>query len=180
MRSILVVLCAMVVAACQALYGGSPEKLRDPPKKTPPKEEAVVAEPVKYLEECVTNFRDPPTKNRNMQGARTDITSGEEAYNQARAAKDENARIAFLKASIDKYRSALLKDPYSAEATLKLALAYDRVRRKGCALKLLARIATLESNDKYRPDARRAADQVADTNEWFRDYRNEAKQAVGR
>jgi hypothetical protein len=174
--------CAILAfAGCQPLYGAQPERLRDPPKKKPPKEEATQVVQVKFVEECVTDFRgDPKRVIRNSSAARTDIASGQEALNQARAAKDEGARISFLKIGVDKLRNALLKDPYSADATLELALAYDRVLRKGCALKLLSRIAALEANDKFRAEAKRAADKVADTNEWFRHYRNEAKQAVGR
>ena len=75
---------------------------------------------------------------------------------------------------IDHYSKALVKDPYNAEATLKLALAYDKVFHRGCALKLLARIAVLENHPKFRISARRIVESVTDNAEWFKAYRKDA------
>jgi hypothetical protein len=177
-----VALCAaFAVAACQPLYGGKPEKLSNPQKKKKPPEEAVANVEVKYVEDCAANFRDDPKRVfRDTAGANNLVGSGDDALVQADKAQEPKSQAELIRVSIDKYRNALLKDPYSADATLKLAVAYDRVYRKGCALKLLARIAALEGNPKFAREAKRAADQVNDTKEWFRGYRKDAVLAVGR
>ncbi len=179
----LVVVCLALASlvACQPLYGGKPEKLKNLPiKKRPVDPPDVVAE-VKYVEDCNTNFRDDPKRVfRDTTGSSTLTSAGDDAIVQANQVQDPLSRAEIVKVSIDKYRNALTKDPYNAEATLKLAIAYDRVYRKGCALKLLARIATLEGNPKFLREAKRAADQVNDSKEWFRGYRPAALAAVGR
>jgi len=108
------------------------------------------------------------------------MQAGDDSMVQAAKVTDPAAQAESIKVGIDRFRNALSKDPYNAEATLKLALAYDKVYRKGCALKLLARIATLEGHPSFRTAAKRAADQVADSGEWFKGYRKEAIAAVGR
>ncbi|HEU0029258.1 MAG TPA: hypothetical protein VFQ53_01410 [Kofleriaceae bacterium] len=169
------------LAACQPLYGGKPEKLKNPEKKKRPPEAAETVAEVKYVEDCAANFRDDPKRVfRDTNGSNTLVIAGDDSLIQADKAKEPQSQAELIRVSIDKYRNALTKDPYSAEATLKLAVAYDRVYRKGCALKLLARIATLEGNPKFAKEAKRAADLVADTKEWFRGYRKDAVAAVGR
>jgi hypothetical protein len=178
----LVFLAILALGACQPLYGGKPEKLTGLQKKKKPPEEATAVAEVKYVEDCTANFRDDPktVRFRDTSGANNLIGSGDDALVQADKATEPKSQAELIRVSIDKYRTALIKDPYSADATLKLAVAYDRVYRKGCALKLLARIASLESNPKFSREAKRAADQVNDTKEWFRGYRKDAVQAVGR
>ena len=177
----LLLLIALGVGACQPLYGGKPEKMSTPTKKKKPPESPDAVAEVKYVEDCAANFRDDPKRVfRDTSGSNTLVGSGDDALGQADKAKEPQSQAELIRVSIDKYRNALLKDPYNADATLKLAVAYDRVFRKGCALKLLARIATLEANPKFQREAKRAADQVNDTKEWFRGYRKDAVQAVGR
>jgi hypothetical protein len=166
---------------CQPLYGGKPEKLKNPEKKKHPAEAPDQVAEVKYVEDCTANFRDDPKRVfRDTSGSNTLTGAGDDALGQADKAKDPASQAELIRVSIDKYRNALTKDPYNSEATLKLAIAYDRVYRKGCALKLLARISTLEANPKFQREAKRAADQVADSKEWFRGYRKDAVAAVGR
>jgi hypothetical protein len=176
-------LASLGLSACQPLYGGKPEKLNNPTKKRKPAEAPEAVVEVKYVEDCAANFRDDPKRVfRDTNGSNTLVTSGDDASGQADKAKDPASQAELIKVSIDKYRNALVKDPYNADATLKLAVAYDRVYRKGCALKLLARIATLEANPKFRKEAKRAADQAADNagREWFKGYKKDAIAAVGR
>lgn len=174
-------LACVALAACQPLYGGKPEKLSPPPKKKRPAEETVVVAAPKYIEDCSANFRDDPKRVfRDTSTSNNLVQAGDDSIGQASRAKDPASQAELIRVSIDKYRNALLKDPYNADATLKLAVAYDRVLRKGCALKLLARIATLEAHPKFQREAKRAADLVNDTKEWFRDYRKDAVSAVGR
>jgi hypothetical protein len=183
-RGVIAVCLALAsLAGCQALYGGKPEKLETPRKKKPPPEVAEAPVEIKYVEDCAANFRDDPKRVfRDTNGSTTLVTSGDDASGQADKAKDPASQAELIKVSIDKYRNALVKDPYNADATLKLAVAYDRVYRKGCALKLLARIAALEANPKFQKEAKRAADQAADNagKEWFKGYKKDAIAAVGR
>jgi light-regulated signal transduction histidine kinase (bacteriophytochrome) len=80
---------------------------------------------------------------------------------------------------IDSYRRALLSDPYNAEATLKLALAYDRVLRKGCALAMLRRLETLAANPTLQPEAEPMIQLVVANPHWFKPYHGDALRAVG-
>jgi hypothetical protein len=176
-----VVLASAFVAGCQPLYGGRPEKLKNPERKKKPEEPPDAAIQVKYIEDCAASFRDDPKSVRpDTPKANQLVGDGEAALAQIPKAKDPASQAELIKVAIDKYRSALIKDPYNHEATLKLALAYDMVYRKGCALALLKRIAALEANPKYAPKAKRIADEVADNQQWFKGYRKDAVAAVGR
>jgi hypothetical protein len=176
--------CLILVAGglggCQPLYGGKPEKLANPSKKKRPPEPEQAEVKITYVEECKADFRGESKIRPQPSIAERLIQDGESAMQSARQAKDAKSEVDLIRVAIDKYRNALLKDPFNAEATLGLALAYDRVLRKGCALALLKRIAALEENPKYASGARRAADLVTDNNQWFKGYRNEAISAVGR
>jgi hypothetical protein len=127
------------------------------------------------------NFRDSAKLARSDTAAANRlIGDGDTALAQFSKATDPAAQTELIKQSIDKYRSALISDPFNQEATLKLAVAYDVVYRKACALALLKRIAALEANPKYKSAAKRVADEVADTPAMFKGYRKDAVAAVGR
>lgn len=170
------------LAGCQALYGGKPEKLRNPDRKKKPEEPPETAQQVKYIDECVANFRDDPKLAPKSDPTKANALVGDADAMLAAMpkAKDPASQAELIKQSIDKYRSALIKDPYNQEATLKLAIAYDLVYRKGCALALLKRIAALEANPRFKSGAKRVADEVADNAQLFKGYRKDAVQAVGR
>ena len=180
-RLVVLVGLAMGLAACQPLYGGKPEKLSNPKPKKKPDQPAEVEAPVKYVEDCNANFRDDPKKlSRDTPGSQDLVVKGDETLVQADKTPEPKQQGSLVATAIDKYINALRKDPFNADATLKLALAYDRVLRKGCALKLLARLPQLEANEKFRKQAKLAADQVTDNKEWFRGYHKEAVAAAGR
>ena len=167
--------------ACQPLYGGKPEKLRNPEKKKRPPEapEAEVVE--KYVEDCVVDFRgDPSRVSRQTAVSNQLVGEGETAMQSSDKAKDPSSQAELIKVSISKFSNALQKDPYNHDATLDLALAYDKVNRKGCALALLKRLSQLEANPKFGKGAKLAADRVTDTPQWFRGYRKDAIAALGR
>jgi hypothetical protein len=172
---------SLSLGGCQPLYGSKAEKLRNPEKKkrppAPPDEETRVV----YVEECASDFRGDPARARPTPTLANQLVSeGEIAMQSSDRAADPTSQAELLRVGIDKFRNALIKDPYNHDATLQLALAYDRVRRKGCALAMLKRLAQLETNPKYARGARLAADKVTDNEQWFRGYRKDAISAVGR
>jgi hypothetical protein len=169
------------LVGCQPLYGGKPEKLVVPTKKKAPKEEPVAEVQIKDIDECTADFRgDSKRVTQDTRVANNLISEGDTALANSDKATDPAAQGGLLKDSIDKLRAALVKDPYNAEATLKLALAYDRVYRKGCAIAMLKRLATLSANPRFAPKATPAIDSISDNGQWFKRYRKDAIAAVGR
>jgi thioredoxin-like negative regulator of GroEL len=172
---------AGVGAGCQPLYGGKPEKLSTLTKKKPPAEQPVEVAKVPEIEDCQADFRGDPKTVRAQTALSNQLTGeGDTALANSARAADPMAQAGLIKDSIDKYRNALLKDPYNAEATLKLALAYDKVYRKGCAIAMLKRLAALSANPKYAKAATPAIDSIGDNGQWFKRYRKDAITAVGR
>jgi len=168
-------------AGCQPLYGGKPEKLATPVRKKPPKEEPVAEAPVKMIDECTADFRADPRTVRQQTPLSNDLTAqGDTALSNADKSTDPTAQAGLYRESIDKYRNALVKDPYNPAATLKLALAYDKVYRKGCAIAMLKRLATLAANPKFARVAGAEIDSISDNGQWFKHYRKDAMSAVGR
>ena len=170
----------VALAGCQPLYGGKPEKLATLPKK-PHKDDATVEPTFKDVEDCKADFHaDPKTASQQTNASRALVSEGDTAIASSDKATDPAAQGGLLKEGVDRYRSALLKDPYNAEATLKLALAYDRVYRKGCAIAMLKRLSSLTANPKFAKSATAAIDSIGDNAQWFKRYRKDADAAVGR
>jgi hypothetical protein len=131
-------------------------------------------------EDCTADFRGEPKNVRIQASASRDLTTaGENALINADKTMDPKAKVDLIKDGIDRLRNALIKDPYNAEATLKLALAYDRVYKKGCAIALLKRLASLTTNSKYAKDANLQMGSVDDNGQWFKFYRKDAIAAIG-
>jgi hypothetical protein len=170
----------VLVAApgCQPLYGGKAEALKNPPKKKPPPEAEIAEVPIKWDEDCDTNFHDKPG---GMPQASVSKSLAETAANtlvQADRTEDPKSRAGLTLEAIDKYKQALSKDPYNAEATYGLAIAYTKVLRKGCTLKLLKRLSDLKANPKYQGDAQRMIDAAAEQNA-FKPFKKEAQKELG-
>lgn len=167
---------------CQPLYGGRPEKLPTVPKKKAPPEAPVAEVQIKEIDDCKADFQADPKKappvNPQLSGQLTG--EGDTAIANSDKATEPAAQAGLLKEGIDKYRNALLKDPYNPEATLKLARAYDRVYRKGCAIAMLKRLAKLAENPKFAKQATREIESISDNDQWFKRYRKDAISAVGR
>jgi hypothetical protein len=181
MRLLVVLAIAVGVVSCTPLYGGRPEKLKNPDKKKRPPEAETVAVEIKYVDECNANFSDDPKKARPQPSMAIQLfTAGETAVDQADKAKEDSMKVSLLKEAIEKYRNALIKDPYNIPATLKLAVAYDRVLRKGCAIAMLKRLASLSNNPKWASEANRNIDAIDANAQWFKGYRRDALAAVGR
>lgn len=164
----------ITAASCQAMYGKPSEPLLKIPKK-PHKAVPDLDPVISYVDRCDTNFRgDPNGVSIDRSRATELMMNGDTSIQQSEKVADASSRAKVVSAGIDHYRNALSKDPYNAEATLKLAVAYDKVYRRGCALKLLARIAVLENHPKFRTSARRVVAWVTDTPELFKGYRQDA------
>jgi len=175
------VLASSATAGCAQLYGGKPEKLRNPDKKKRPPEAPVVEVAPIYVDDCAADFRGDPTKVvRQASMSNSLVGEGEAALVTGDKSKDQAQQAEAYKLGISKFSNALQKDPYNHDATLALALAYDRVNRKGCALALLKRLSQLEANPKFGRGAKLAADRVTDSPQWFRGYRKDAIAALGR
>lgn len=174
------VAASAMLAGCRPLYGDKSEKLVNPTRKKRPEEPAEAAAPIKYIEECTTNFRDEKAPRPDTPRSNALVDDGNTSLAQLPKAKDPASAAELIRGAIDKFRNALVKDPFNQEATLRLAIAYDMVQRKGCALALLKRISQFEANPTYRNKAKRLADEVADTPTMFKGYRKEAVAAVGR
>ncbi|HEY0987532.1 MAG TPA: hypothetical protein VGD80_10795 [Kofleriaceae bacterium] len=167
-------------AGCQALYGGKPEKLPAVQRKKAPPEAPIAEVQIKEIDECQADFRGD-NKNVRRQTPLANQLTGEGDTAIANSDKATGAAQAgLIKEGIDKYRNALLKDPFSPEATLKLALAYDRVYRKGCAIAMLKRLATLSTNPNFAKASNAAIESIGDNSGWFKRYRKDATAAVGR
>ena len=171
------------LVACQPMYGDKAEKLHNP---TPKHHDAPPPEPpaeIKYVEDCSGDFRkdakgvkqETSIANDLVVQGDNDVGNGDKTF-----PTDQKVGGDDYKTGIDKYRNALLKDPYNVEATLKLAVAYDKVLRKGCALQMLRRLNSLSANGKWATAANNAADSVVSNTQWFKAYRKDAQSAVGR
>lgn len=174
-------LCTLGASGCQPLYGGKPDKLPSPAKKKKPPEVEAAEVPIKEVDDCQADFRGDAKNVRPQTSVSGQLTGeGNTALANSDKTADPAAAAGLIRESIDKYRTALIKDPYNAEATLKLALAYDRVYRKGCAIAMLKRLATLSANPKFAKTATPAIDSIDDNGQWFKRYRKDAMSAVGR
>jgi hypothetical protein len=170
-----------LAGGCRPLYGDRPEKLKTPEKKKKPDEPETAASVIKPIDECTFNQRDDPKMHKpDTTAANRAVGDGDVAIQTSGKAKDPSAAAEQIKIAIDRYRTALIKDNFNHEAIYKLALAYDMVYRKGCALELLKRLQKMQANPKYAKAANRIADEINDNQTLFKGYRKDALAAVGR
>jgi len=171
-------LACLGLVACQPLYGRNADPLHNPPRHAPPTGTVTTVLVPPYIEDCSTDFhRDARTASQKPKVAESLVTAGDTQLDSATHAPDA-AKPALVVRSIESYSDALRADPYNAAATLKLALAYDKVLRKGCALAMLRRLESLTANPKLATEAIHRIDDVVDNKAWFKGYRKDALAAV--
>lgn len=173
-------LAVVCVAACQPMYKAKPQKLKTPDEVARPIDEqgSGSAAPVKPKldENCGTD-----RKTRVVSGPVRDVTADAESKRvQASRETDGEKRARLAAEAVEGYRSALAKDPFDQTATLGLAIAYDMLHRKGCAIDMLERIGTLAKHPAYAKKANQLADDVKGNDKIFVHYRTDAERAVGR
>ena len=179
MRSFVIALLALT--ACK-MYGDPPAHLhRVEPIKPPDGWNKDPETATTYVEACTTDFhRDAKGQRRQPQVAEARVTDGDTTLAESAKATNDAAKADLIIRGIQHYADALRADPYDAQATLKLALAYDKVLHKGCALAMLRRLESLAQNPKLAPDAGHRIDDVVDNTQWFKGYRKAALDAVNR
>lgn len=170
------------VVGCQSLYGAPAQKLRTPEPVKPPAELPGTPETVVYAESCeffVVKVKQPITRKTKQADVHT--READKKLGDFDVAPPEAKRDLIVE-GIDELVAALRNDPFNAKATLRLALAYDKVRRKGCALALLERLEQLAQNPKFAGEANDAIEEILQrgNRKWFAGYRKEAVRAVGR
>jgi hypothetical protein len=178
----LLAIATLAFCACQPMYGAKAPKIKDPQAirrppvpPEPPKAARATTDECNYKVVAVTK---PPKSDRPR--AEESMRRGDTALGSYERATDSKAKGQLLIDSIQQYGNALLQDPYNPEATLKLARAYDVAARKGCALRLLGRIAKLAEHPVYEKKANLVLDDLDNHKGWFEDYRREAMSAAGR
>ena len=172
---------ATSTAACSGPWSGKSEKLRKPRKKKRPKAEKPpeqVAEDIEVVEKCRTDFFGPEFKKRRRPKDSRRMAKQADSLLVEAEQTEGPRRIPIVTEALGTLSNALKKDPYGAEATYKMAVAYALVGRKGCALALLERLAELQKhapveNEAYRMVQRAVRDQA------FAEFEQDAKKALG-
>jgi hypothetical protein len=181
MGKTLIAMATLAFCACQPMYGAKAPKVKDPqvvrhvePPPAPPA-------PKTYIDDCQYKVVAAP-KGMKRDTPRSDeaVRRGDTAVGTFEKASDTKSKTDMLIDSIQQYGNALEKDPFNPEATLKLARAYDLAQRKGCALRLLGRLAKLAENPTFEKKANLQLDEVTEHKTWFEDYRKDALNAAGR
>jgi hypothetical protein len=136
-----------------------------------------------YNDECSAKFTEDPMKAKKSSSKAAPHNSlGNDMLAQAGTAKDPALQVNNIVGAIEEFKKALVEDHYNAEATYELAVAYAQVRQKGCALKMLKRLADLGTNAKLAGGGTALdawLDQVEDEAA-FKPFKNDAMQAIGR
>jgi hypothetical protein len=173
----------LLLAACQGMYSTPAEGLKNPPRIKPDKTTVAATDDAPpYIEDCTVDFTGAVAKKRKTPASQKLVASGNVSLQNAGTTRPTNTITTQAAVNaISLYRDALLADPYNAEATLKLALAYDRTLRKGCAIAMLKRLATLadSQNPALEAEARPNVELVKQNDHWFRGYRPSALKAAG-
>jgi len=176
---------AVAMGGCGGPYKGKAQPLPKVKKSTEPEETVaeVAAPEIKWDMECTVPKPDDPNKaKKNPTKAAGSISTGNDNLARAASATDDQVKVSSIIAAIEQYKKALLDDHYNAEATFQLAVSYAMVRKKGCAIKMLKRLAELNTNAKLAGGQTRLdgwLDAVEDEAA-FAGFKTEALAALGR
>lgn len=168
----------MVVLAGCSMYGAKPAGLT---KVAEIKHKAVVEPPLPppvYDDNCVVYAHEGGKVVPQRAAAAQRVAEGDAKLAGVEKEANHKAKIQLVVDAAARYFSALKADPFDADATLHLALVYDKTYRRGCALKLLDRLSALARVPKLSPHATSAVNDVQAHGEWFVGYRNDATDAV--
>jgi hypothetical protein len=154
-RAWILVIGLVGLVGCQPLYHGK-QKMQNPERTTPPKGSEPVAAPIVWNEDCDSHFFEARTKQKpDHAAAAAKISAGDAAIAQAKPMANDDKKGTLVLDAIAQYKQALNVDPYNADATYDLAVAYATVRKKKCALDLINRLVALKQDPAVEPDATR-------------------------
>jgi hypothetical protein len=180
----------LALAACAGPYAGRPEALQRPrirkhpgASKSPTKSSPAASDPATAPSAtsadppCRTNFFGDPFKGeRRSRKARALAAEAEAALLGAeRVAVGRKDVIVGAMATL---ANALRIDPYGAEPTYKLAMAYAMVGRRSCSLALLERLKLLAQMADGEAEAARTIERAA-RDPAFEAFRTDARRALG-
>jgi hypothetical protein len=181
-----IALVILGLSACN-MYGDKPTRMRNPVPRSKTmkeieaeKEAERQAKLVVEVDECnYTQTPTPPPAKATTRAADHE-RAGDAKTQVFKGASNTEVQRGALIDVIDEYGRALAADPFNPDLTLKLADAYDKAQRRGCALALLGRLAKMSNNPKYSKKADLVIDSVVDGKGYFPRYRKDAIRAVGR
>lgn len=176
---------AVAATGCHGMYDAKAQRLHNPEPIKPPKgfndDASVVQTPIYNTDACVIRDAPVPIAKKGAVKHTVELTGqGDEKVKKFDHSADPQEKTVLIKSSLEDYRKALVDDPFSAEATMKLAVAYDKVLRKSCAIALLGRLSKLAENPKYSTAANARIDEIVNQDVYFKGYRNDAIKALGR
>jgi hypothetical protein len=169
---------AVLTMVARPALEAAPKK--KPAKKAPAKPTGV---PIKWDDECQARFLEDPKQyaRANPYLARARLEPLDLELVETRKLTDSEPKVQKVVSLLSRYWMVLAnQDPYSAQATLGIAIGYDMVFKKGCALRMLRRLGELERHPAFMRAARQAIDDVDSTPSYFTHYRKEALSAMGR
>ena len=151
------------LGCCQPLYGGKPEKLRNPrrrsgrPRRRWPRSRSSTSRTATRL----------PRRSREGACPQTGDVEQLDRRRRHRARRPTRPRIrrrrpSSSRSSIDKFRNALRRTRTTPRPRSSSPLAYDRVYRKGCALEMLTRLPLARGEPEVRAGAKPRADRSRD------------------
>jgi hypothetical protein len=169
---------ALLVSACN-MYGEKAPRVRNPVpiKQKIGKDDGPPVVVILDIEECEYHERDMPVPARSPKTTQLE-EEGDARSKVYKTSTDTTVQKDALIDVIDSYGRALASDPFNPTLTLKLALAYDKAYRKGCALALLKRLQRLSKNEKFNKKAEPVVNEVLDRKDYFQRYRKAAVDAV--